>query len=605
MVSNETIQYIVTLTFSGGLLTRQAGGIRFGLDQAMLRHWKDGRPAIPGTVIKGNLRHAWEGLMENGIDEISDDCIHSLLGQSPTAAGRLHRGWLLFDDLWVAVDGAGYETQVRHRIRIDAERGAVAPGALLMAEQVLPQKNGKLEFRGQIELTNPRAVGGTAYAKILKRWIANGLAYAQAIGAFKGLGWGKLEEVNVKMRYRALPRVSLPRQGSGGNGTAAIGLHVTLDRPFCIPRPAAGENTIVSEEFIPGAVLKGALATTLERLFGDEWRRHFGDSFDRLRFTHAFPVSDAASDPARPLAIPWSLIIGKDAANEEIRDLANADGPPEGWREVRFPLDWKAATVKKVRADLGWPEAPRRELRVHNRIDPKSGTTEENALFTVESVMPDRYCWLANVYGGSDDITWLKEFLRALSSLPYPVYPLGRTKARVKIEVRDDPWPTHGARSPSALQSGNSVRLLLQTPARLLDISACGDIPPTGGEARLKECYREVWRELSEGALVYHHHYGRQMLFGGEYWWRHYMQEGECLEAPNGYRPELFSAPGSLFVLTVEDPVKAQEKLCEWETWGLSYRNGMAGGDAWRSNPWLTCNGFGEVVIDPQLPYRS
>jgi len=81
-MTNGAIRYTVTLTFAPGLLTRQAGGIRFGLDQAMLR--RDGKPVLPGTLVKGNLRHAWESLAHNGVEEIGQDEIEALLGQGRT-----------------------------------------------------------------------------------------------------------------------------------------------------------------------------------------------------------------------------------------------------------------------------------------------------------------------------------------------------------------------------------------------------------------------------------------------------------------------------------------------------------------------------------------
>ncbi len=601
-MTNRTIRYCVTLTFAPGLLTRQQGAIPFGLDQAMLR--RDEKPVLPGTLIKGNLRHAWESLMEKGIGDIGKNEIEALLGQSPSgpSEGGNRRGALLFDHCWEA-EGEPRRA-VRHRIRIDGESGAVAPGALLMAEQLLPGEEEALRFRGCIELTDGKALAEQRISS-LRRWIANGLAYAQALGAFKGLGWGELESVQVEENSSSLkvPLPEAPPMEREKPEPRTIGLRITLDRPLCIPRPSAGDNTIVSEEFIPGTVIKGALAATLERWYGGEWRKRFGDAFDRIRITHAFPA--ARLQGVRPLAVPWSLAIGP-GDHGEIFDLSAADAPAAGSGRLLFPPDWKGEQWERARGELGWPSGLRRELRVHNRIDPATGTTAEEALYTVESIAPEDHHWLANLQApGGTNSRWLEELLNGLSS-GHSVYPLGRTKARARIELKEEGgYPTKCERPLPRLGEGETIRILLQTPARLLDIGECREIPATGGREALAEQYRRVWGSLSDGALEYRRHYGRQLLLGGEFWWRHYIGGQECPHVPPRYRPELFTDAGSMFLLEVVRPAEASEMLARWRSEGVMYAEGMAGGDHWRHNPWLTGNGFGEVVIEPDLPFKG
>ena len=500
-MASERICFRVRLYFSGGLLSRAAGGIRFGLDQAMLRAHGNHSPALPGSLIKGNLRHAWQALDRAGHQEIGKYLLQ-LLGPPPiiedetpksaeagdtSRAASDQRGALLFDDLWLA-EGGTKET-IRHRIRIDEETGAVKRGALLMSERIEPASEQSLCFTGRIELGAPVEIE----TKKLEKWIANGLAYTQALGAHKGIGWGALEKVEVETETETMPALPTTSTSSSAGPHERLGLALEFDRPFCIPHPKGNENTIYSREVIPGNVIKGALATSFDRCWGQGWRK-YQQQFDALRVSHAFPSN--RDTPIRPLALPHGLALGEDGILYGI----GATEPPEDALPLRFLTDWKARELGELRDKLNWPDLGR-DLRVHNRIDPTTGATPEDALYTVESIRPDNRRWLLNFnMPDGQDLAWLADLLEALDEAgAHPLYPIGRTKARAALVRESNGYHTHGAvHTPPPLRDDDEITILLQTPARLLDLEEVHDIPSTAGQDALCKHYANSWRTMTK-----------------------------------------------------------------------------------------------------------
>ena len=599
MTSNRTC-FKVKLCFSGGMLSRAAGGIRFGLDQAMLRESWSNAPALPGSLIKGNLRHAWRALAQAGHDKIGRH-LNQLLGPPaiPDEPAPEHtekdapRGALLFDDLWLA-EGDTQET-IRHRIRIDETTGAVKKGALLMSEQIEPPQGQPLCFTGQIELDGPlhgeKAI--ELEPETVKNWIANGLAYAQALGAHKGIGWGTLEKVEVEISTTEMP--ALPQTAPAPTESLErLGLGLAFDRPFCVPHPKGNENTIYSREVIPGNVIKGALAASFDRCWGQGWRDQYLEKFDALRVSHAFPSS--RNTPIRPLAPPYSLALDNEGKLHDI----NTDGAPsDDAMPLRFVTDWKAKPLGELRQRLDWPPLER-ELRVHNRIDP----TPEDALYTVESMLPNDRLWLLNFnMPDGQDLNWLADLLEALDKAgEHPLYPIGRTKARAALVREKNGYRTHGAPSHlSTLKRKDEITVLLQTPARLLDLQEVRHAPSTGGKAKLHKRYAHTWQTMNkpdnaeDNGFELIDYQARQELFGGEFWWRHYHA------GTTPYRPQLFTAAGSVFRLRVNDAGRANETLAKWLNHGVEYQDGD-----WptgrKKYPWLTRHGYGEIIINPELP---
>jgi hypothetical protein len=159
------------------------------------------------------------------------------------------------------------------------------------------------------------------------------------------------------------------------------------------------------------------------------------------------------------------------------------------------------------------------------------------------------------------------------------------------VKLSATAWPYYRHSPSTGLNAAScTVIITLQSHARLLDIGKVAQSP-----SELGKHYERTWFRLGGGLLKLSHYFARQELFGGKWWWRHYVQENE-----SGYCPELFTTPGSTFIFTIPADTnrdKLQVLLEGWQRLGVSDTKDAYGGDDWQHNPWLTQNGYGEVHI--------
>ncbi|MCI5146690.1 MAG: hypothetical protein D3923_14490, partial [Candidatus Electrothrix sp. AR3] len=80
-------------------------------------------------------------------------------------------------------------------------------------------------------------------------------------------------------------------------------------------------------------------------------------------------------------------------------------------------------------------------------------------------------------------------------------------------------------------------------------------------------------------------------LLGGKYWHERYNKPSQ-----RPYNPEVFTAPGSVFVVEIIDLATAKNKLKNWRFCGLPQLDDVS--TEWQKNPWIRENGFGEIGIN-------
>ncbi len=560
--------YTIDLHLAAPVLSQLSGARSHGLDTAALRA-EDKRPALPGSLVRGNLRQSWEYFAARFADTGCPDLhnINAWLG-APSAEGGKNepqRARLVFDYAWIA-QTPGEKDTVRHRIQIDQHTGTVARGALQVIEQPFAPSQDTVCFRGQARAR----LADENEAKQVATWLRKGLEFVPALGALKGTGFGRVDKVEV--RWDAIPsKNGVPATLPGPR----FGLSLTLDRPFCFAKHhLPDDNRFESEEFIPGAALRGALARRLDA--APNLARHF----DKLHIRHALP----AQDNQRPAAISCSLVSApaqKNSTEKQLYDLVfeKAPGLIHGCAPA-FQPDWKEEEWGKVRKECGWPEISRR-IEVHTAIDSTTGAADEGQLFALDCVIPGELKWLTEVTLEAvpeQDLSAVLKELRDL--LAEGLADLGKTGAYAEITT----IPT-GQVSEHLAGLGASIALVLQTPARLLpdpySILSTND----GGE--LKKCYAEIWRKLSDNALELSHFYARQRLAGGEY-----LRQRFWVGKP--YNPEILTEAGSVFVFAAKDADKAKSTLQEWLRLGLPQADGR---ENWADNPFIRANGYGEVKI--------
>ena len=67
----------------------------------------------------------------------------------------------------------------------------------------------------------------------------------------------------------------------------------------------------------------------------------------------------------------------------------------------------------------------------------------------------------------------------------------------------------------------------------------------------------------------------------------------------------MLTQPGSVFVFRVLDAAKAKGLLALWQRHGLALSTAVKAdhGHTWQDNPYIPQNGYGEVAVNPNLPF--
>jgi hypothetical protein len=570
-------RFTVRITLIAPILTQASGSLGFGLDSAMRRDPSD-RPALPGTLVRGNLRHAWQQLNQvleaSGANLID---IAGLLGQESSEDNQPDATRLLFDEYWSDRDWHNDTTaHRRYRVSIDERTGAAAQGALQVIESPYPSGQ-KVTFTGDIQaIMSPQEV--TATASLIEK----GLRLVPALGGLKGQGFGRLSEVSITSE--AVQTQPAPLDKTQGDNSR-VGLRITPHAPFCFARPGVGGNNhFESEDFIPGGALIAAIAHWRD-LSPGRWPA-LEEHLDRFACSHARPA--AANAKQRPIAIPLSLAhLGK----QRLRDIATSEEPPERLspQALEFQIDWKGELWAKAMVHCNHTASqPDRHLVIRTAIGDE-GQAEEGKLFSMESIGPKGFQWLANLdLSGIESTQARTQCLEELNQLfANPLTHLGKTKIAADVRI-DAAFPY--TQRQGEIEPSTPLILYLQSPARLLPSGF--STPGVNRGEQLFEAYGAAWNQLSGGQLKLERFYARQQLLGGDHWRHRYGTGGK------GYHPELFTAPGSVFIFTSSDPAQARTLIEQWQQQGLPQLDDAPGGSDWRRNPWIAANGYGEIAVN-------
>ncbi|MFZ1342874.1 RAMP superfamily CRISPR-associated protein [Thiothrix eikelboomii] len=581
-------RFSVTLKLVAPVITQGLEGKLLGIDTSAWQVEDDGKffPALPSSLIQGNLRHAWKRLEKLAGDAfMSSASINEWLGgeAQEDSFNKPVRARLRSSDFWRADLEA--DPEMRFRITIDPDTGAVKRGHVQVIESPYPAGT-RVAYSGWFEVSATEEEAAELRSRILQ-----GLQFVPALGAFKSIGFGRIEAVEVSAAQERKQDSLTPQSGD------SFGLVLELDRPICFARPHADDNRFESESHIPGAALIGAVINRMQQLSREtnRWpvlRKHI----DAIRFTHAFPAEYGKQQ--RGVPIPLSLFADEqavhDAASAPMSALAGAKAPV-------FQPDWKSewSDVEPVFSGLRDGNEPHRQLRVRTAIETESQAAADEKLFAQEVVETHKHQWLANasLYGIPDGERSAVG-AELLDLLGYGLHGLGKTRAMTsRIQSTTEIPPVIASQTNTAsLQVGQTLRLLLVTPARLLPDRV--SLPATNGGGQLHQIYADSWETLSGGSLKLKHFFARQQLYGGDYYYHRFLK-------PLGntpYNPLLLTEAGSVFVLEVTDPAGAVACLQQWQQAGLPQLPGITGAEDWHSNPLLAANGYGEILLEPAIP---
>jgi CRISPR/Cas system CSM-associated protein Csm3 (group 7 of RAMP superfamily) len=567
----------------------------YGIDAALACN-KNGTPYVPGTLLTGKLREAWEELkeLENFKPEIiswlgdksdpSQDVLESTVLPQPK---RLYINDLVLINV-VEKQNIVKKQEVNYRIRLDSKTGSVEKGAYLVTERPFAPGD-EITFQGTARFL----AHNETEVDDLTRHLEIGLKWLSQLGADRTVGFGEL--INVKVEEEKANSVANTETLPSSDIYDFI---IRPESPFCISEHhKAGNNLFKSSEIIPGGVIKGTLATMWTTLLDDKnaivnesfdaERPELGEYFDKIRFTHAIP-----SDQQRTTQQPLSLVKANDDSFYDVAlcegaGLINGEAPA-------FSVDWKDKDYDKANQIFGKPSV-KHEMRVRTKIDSEKRRSEDEKLFSYEMVVP------------TDDIAWYGRL--DLSEVPEDKRPkvieqfqslvaqgltgLGKTKAYAQIELL--PANRILPSQPSNLDIRKGLWILtLQTPAILCH-------PNSLNHDTLHQAYASVFDAISDKSLELVRFFAKQSLAGGFYLWKRFQNSKD-------YQPYLLTDAGSVFVLK---PRQEQENVAKkfiekWSKTGLplptwavdEYKRGDNGGDHWANCPYIPQNGYGEIAVN-------
>ena len=560
----------VKLTLQGPVLTHSTSQGRYGVDAAMAK--SGGHFYLPGTLVKGLIGEAWQEL--GCVDPAYATLRQTWFGGESRVQNLPLRGTMYFEDLRDPKP-ASEGTETQYRIQIDAERGSVKQGAYLVMEA--PYRPGeKVVFEGTLWVLGESRLT----AENARKDVQTALHWVSSAGAERSIGFGRVLSAECGplqcLEWKAAVRPAPIK---------ALDLELRFTRPVCFAKRRVAANLFESEPWLTGGALKGAVATLLA--MDKECWPNLREHLHAIRFTHAFP--SRAQD--RPVFPPESLVKANGKTYDAVFEKdARADGDAPTFR-----VDWK--DEGDVWKTFGWPELET-ELRVRTAIEGETKRAQDKQLFAYRMMVPKE----GDVWKGSVILDGVDEGARAEvaaeldAALEHGLFALGKTKARATVN-------TKRAEPRTVKLRNGKVAITLQTAALLCDPSrhlAPNDGIGTAKLDAMQAEYKDVWNDLSGGALELDHFFHRISLAGSGYM-RHRFQGGEP------YRPYLLTDPGSVFLLNIKDEEKAQACVTRWLNRGIEVTKavrrfygleGVPEQQLWMQCPYLPENGFGEIEVD-------
>ncbi len=477
------------------------------------------------------------------------------------------------------------KTGESHRIQIDGDTGAAKEGALQFIESPFAPGE-QVTFQGSVTW-----YGAAESRDQVRDSLLRAFRWTGSFGAGRTIGFGRLARVEIDGEVPVENNESAVVT-AGDHAASLYTMSIEILDPFCLARKRIDENLFSSDEQIPGSVVRGVLATTLNRLLGrqssepivhgdgagTEWAE-IVDHLNEIQLSHSFP---AANGSDRPAVAPLSLVL--DHA-KQLWDVALYDGPVliDG-AAPSFSVDWKEDDAKHARTQFPWPDV-KKTIRTRTAIDRESKRAETGRLFSYEMIEPEGLAWIGSAdFSGIDPAVRprvVDAFQRIFAMKPAA---LGKTKARLCIRLIPD---AAGAPEVSGTDASKLWVVTLQTAALLCDPARLDE---ASGRNDLFAVYKSAWDGLSGEALKLVRFFASQSLTGG------YLSHR--FGNHRTYAPFLLTDPGSVFVL--EGTAAGATLLADWTRSRLPLpkwaRTNI--GESWQENPYLPCDGFGEIAVD-------
>jgi len=599
-------------------VSQLSGARKFGVDSALLRD-ENGNCGFPGSLIQGVIREnlvffaKYQPELESKINDWfgqASDQNKDIESWEPI------RGKLIPSQYWVAQNNSKDELiasepstfshpQVRYRIQMNEQTGTVKDGAYQVIES--PYTSGtKVIFSGTFSIY----LDHDKKADEIQYWLSKAIQYTDALGAFKGIGFGAISHNDTKWfkwNKQAPQHLDDFSIGHSQPTNLSFGVRLKPDRHFCFARLQSNQNAFVSQDIIPGAAL---IAAIMDRINSDQKSNSFPilkKYIDQCYVSHAKAIDENQTDLKRTSVIPLSWV----SDGEKIYDLALKKGPGLFTKAIKgkkhyiapkFIHDWKTHDFDLAQQQLHIAH-PKRLLQVHTKIDPDTGAAEEKKLFSVESISPQGHYWLSNFICKDIAVEEKKTLEKELEELfKNPLQKMGKTKAATENVQISAVFPSYPEQLGLAQISTNQAYCLvitLQSDTRMFPFNEKISHLDTNNKKDLFQTYCDYWQTLSKlnnnAGLKLSHYFAEQKLVGGEYFKQRFFQQQS--RSAKAYNPELLTLAGSVFVFYLE---KAQLDVLKplIESWQLTGLPQMDDNNNWRHNPYLAQNGYGEISVN-------
>lgn len=542
-MSRQRIQATIRLTLESPFISQGLTAAGFGFDVAQARG-ADGRVLLPGDLLRGNLRQAFVDL---GFDP------RPLFGHKSTSGDLPDRGRLILGDL-VAITPESEGGASLTRIEIAEDTGSVKSGALVCIELPFP-------IGQSVVLEGPLTLVTSDDGELDR--LGKALRLIPAVGAFKSVGFGRVEKAEITHVIRRPLVLPAPRKA----GSDRVHLTMTFDRPLLVDAQRIADNVFQSAAIIPGAVVKGALA---ERL-AERQDSALAKALTNTMFGHAFPLFDNCEERSH-LALPLSLVCDDDETMVCDALLSHISAPPQLKEKApKFRASWKK-NMDDFLLTRNIPSNRRIifDTRTRTAIDPELGASQDGQLFSYSMVVPGDCRWRTEIDRGSADPD---DFRTLLAVLEEGLDGIGKTGASAAITVRDVPIPV----AVPVPGYADLWAVTLTTPALLNDpqrLLKDGDLTAD---------YTAYWRQAANLEMV--NFFATQRLAGG-------YQAVRFPSRPDGYYPWLLTEPGSVFLLkgdgaSLEDLLRSNLPLPSWLDQAT-----------WQTCPFVPGNGYGAFRLN-------
>jgi len=608
-------------------------GVR-GLNKLFVRR-SDGKIALNGSHIKGKLREAVKELSrplsisdENmielfGTEESTDNTskeTRDKADQKPTVDYR-KKSALRFSDFIITnptARTAGSPNQNLNqtrltKVRIDSTTGTSKEQALQMVENLFDSGT-EVTVQGRISFIADEAqVASTAET------LTKGLRWITALGSSKGSGFGRLERVKTRLVKNEALSLTLPADSS-----REFCLHFKFEDDLLIGGIKKATYFTESQNTIPGGVIKGSLSRFLNRLCGtlQDWTAIntantavagkyplLANNFTAIRCSHAFPT--AADNEHRPVTIPFSAVKLKGESG--VHDVALLDDQAfiECPRKPDFQINWKS--FGDAHQLFGW-RFPEITNKTRTAIHAKSKRAKDEHLYTFQYLTPfetgesaqqgcrKKIKWISTLTLPELDSAEEQQALarELLDAIAQGWRCLGKRDARFNLSIHTPPASAHheyfAPHEPE--RESNLAVVVLQTDALLFDGRRLAE--HEGAYPNIEEAYRQYWSETTGGSCKLVRFFARQKFAGG-------FQAKNNFKLYDHYYPFVLTEAGSVFVLEMIDPEKANDELQSLSLNGLPLPSDIMGwirkhstddAEAWRKCPFVPENGYGEIRLN-------